>query len=177
MIKKLTKGSTWLSLLENIIYIFPTLGTVLYYYFSEIQQTVSKSSKLSFAMALCLFVLFLVYKAVMARKIGELRQSVVQTETDLKSMPDSEVEHVRKLAMNAKKDRRTLDLYDRGSIMITLLILALGVSILEKALIGLTTLLYIALGSIMSGYGIHLGVLELRQREAVKPIKRGDKHV
>lgn len=179
MIDALKKGSFWLSMLEQVVYIAPTLGTVLYYYFTSIEQTISRSSKYSFAMAICLLVVFIIYKAVAAKKLAELRASVVQTETDLRNTPDTKVEERAMLALNAKKDRRKLDMCDRASIMITLLIIAISISILEKALIGLTMLSYIALGSVLAGFGLRLGVLELKSKEALKPAmtKRGDKHV
>lgn len=168
---KLTKGSFWLSIFEQLVYVCPTLGTVLYYYFSEIEQTVGTASKMSFALAVVLFVLFCVYKAAMRKKITELRQSVVQTETDLHNLPDSHTEERVKLADNAKKDRLRLDTYDRGTVLLTLVIIALGVHILEQALIGLTNLAYIACGSVLAGSAIHIGVLGLRKREAIKPRK------
>lgn len=164
--KKLKLGSAWLGLLEQIVYVCPTLGTVLYFYFADIKESISKASQNSFAMALVLFVLFIVYKKVMGKKVAELRQSVVQTETDLKNTPDTNGEVIDKLATNAASDRRKLDTIDRASTMITILIIALAVTILEKALIGLSMLSYIALGSVLAGYGVHLGVIELRKREA-----------
>lgn len=166
--KKLTKGSFWLSILEQLIYVCPTLGTILYYYFSELEQSLSSLNKMSFALAVVLFVLFLIYKSVAKTKIAELRQSVVQTETDLRSEPDSNIEKRIKLAKNAKSDRLKLDMYDRGMVLITLVIVALGIRILEQAMIGLTNLAYIACGSVIAGFGIHIGVLSLRKREAIK---------
>lgn len=166
--KKLKSASTWLGLLEDITYIFPTLITVLYYYFSAIRESVSSSSQYTFALALTLFVFFLIYKKIAKTKIGELRQSVVQTETDLKNTPDSQTDYIKKLAENARKGRVKLDTYDRGMTIISILIMALAVNILEKATIGLTMLAYIALLSVMAGEGLHIGVLKLKEKEAIK---------
>lgn len=166
--RKLTKGSFWLSIFEQLVYVCPTLGTILYYYFSELEQSLSVPNKMSFALAVVLFVLFLIYKAVAKTKIAELRQSVVQTETDLRNEPERNVEKRLLLASNAKSDRLKLDMYDRGMVLITLVIVALGIRILEQAMIGLTNLAYIACGSVIAGFGVHIGVLSLRKREAVK---------
>lgn len=166
--KKLTKGSFWLSIFEQLVYVCPSLGTILYYYFSELEQSLSVPNKMSFALAVVLFVLFLIYKAVAKTKIAELRQSVVQTETDLRNEPERNVEKRLLLASNAKSDRLKLDMYDRGMVLITLVIVALGIRILEQAMIGLTNLAYIACGSVIAGFGVHIGVLSLRKREAVK---------
>lgn len=166
--KKLTKGSFWLSLFEQLVYVCPTLGTILYYYFSQLEQSLSVANKMSFALAVVLFVLFLIYKSVAKTKIAELRQSVVQTETDLRNEPERNVEKRIKLAKNAKSDRLRLDMYDRGMVLITLVIVALGIRILEQAMIGLTNLAYIACGSVIAGFGIHVGVLSLRKYEAIK---------
>ncbi len=166
--RKLKLWSTWLGLLEDLVYCVPTLTTILYYYFSTIQDKVSQTSQYSFALALTLFVLFVIYRKVAKTKISELRQSVVQTETDLKNTPDSQIEYRKKLAENAKKDRIKLDTYDRGMVIISLLIIALAINIMEKAAIGLTTLSYIALLSVLAGEGIHIGVLALKEKEAVK---------
>lgn len=166
--KKLTKGSFWLSIFEQLVYVCPTLGTILYYYFSELEQSLSAPSKMSFALAVVLFVLFLIYKAVAKTKIAELRQSVVQSETDLRNEPERNVEKRLLLASNAKCDRLKLDMYDRGMVLITLVIVALGIRILEQAMIGLTNLAYIACGSVIAGFGVHIGVLSLRKREAIK---------
>lgn len=166
--KKLTKGSFWLSIFEQLVYVCPTLGTILYYYFSQLEQLLSVPNKMSFSLAVVLFVLFLIYKAVAKTKIAELRQSVVQTETDLRNEPERNVEKRLLLASNAKSDRLKLDMYDRGMVLITLVIVALGVRILEQAMIGLTNLAYIACGSVIAGFGVHIGVLSLRKREAVK---------
>lgn len=166
--KKFAMGSFWLSILEQILYIFPTIGTILYYYFSQLQDSISLPKKMTFALALVLFALFLIYKSVAKKKIAELRQSVVQSETDLRNEPSENTAKRELLAHNAKIDRRRLDLYDRGMILITLLIIALGVNILEKSLIGLTNLMYIACGSVLAGFCVHLVVLELRQKESLK---------
>lgn len=166
--RKLTKGSFWLSIFEQLVYVCPSLGTILYYYFSELEQSLSVPNKMSFALAVVLFVLFLIYKAVAKTKIAELRQSVVQTETDLRNEPERNVEKRLLLASNAKSDRLKLDMYDRGMVLITLVIVALGIRILEQAMIGLTNLAYIACGSVIAGFGVHIGVLSLRKREAVK---------
>lgn len=166
--RKLTKGSFWLSIFEQLVYVCPSLGTILYYYFSELEQSLSVPNKMSFALAVVLFVLFLIYKAVAKTKIAELRQSVVQTETDLRNEPEHNVEKRLLLASNAKSDRLKLDMYDRGMVLITLVIVALGIRILEQAMIGLTNLAYIACGSVIAGFGVHIGVLSLRKREAVK---------
>lgn len=166
--KKLTKGSFWLSIFEQLVYVCPTLGTILYYYFSELEQSLSAPSKMSFTLAVVLFVLFLTYKAVAKTKIAELRQSVVQSETDLRNEPARNVEKRLLLASNAKSDRLKLDMYDRGMMLITLIIIALGIRILEQAMIGLTNLAYIACGSVIAGFCIHIGVLSLRKHEAIK---------
>lgn len=165
--RKVFKWSKIVSIVEQLVYIAPTLSTVLYYYFSQIEQTISRSSKYSFGLAVALFVLFLIYRGVMHRTIAEFRQGVVQTETDLKNG----VGDATKVADNAIKGRRKLDLYDRGGILISLIIFALAVRILEQALIGLTMLAYIACGSVCAGYGIHLGVLSLRKKEAIEESK------
>lgn len=159
------RGSTWLGALEQVIYICPTLGTVLYYYFSQIQQKVSMTSKFSFGLALTLFVFFLIYRKIMKRKVDELRNSVTQTRTDLKNMPDSDTAHIAKLAENAYKDGIKLDMYDRGGLVVVLLIVALGVHILNQAMIGVTNLAYIACGSVLTGFGVHVGVLSLKKKE------------
>lgn len=166
--KKLTKGSFWLSIFEQLVYVCPTLGTILYYYFSQLEQSLSAVNKMSFALAVVLFVLFLIYKSVAKTKIAELRQSVVQTETDLRNEPARNAEKRILLASNAKSDRLKLDMYDRGMVLITLVIVALGIRILEQAMIGLTNLAYIACGSVIAGFGIHIGVLSLRKHEAIK---------
>lgn len=162
------KWSKLLSVIEELVYVCPTLGTVLYYYFSSIREEVSLTSQYTFILALCLFVFFLVFKGVSKKKIAELRQACVQTETDLTNTPNSDVEKREKLATNALKMRRKLDMVDRGSVLLSLLVFALAVHILEQALIGLTSLALIACASVCGGFGIHLGVLALRKKEAVK---------
>lgn len=171
--KRLTKGSFWLGLLEQAVYIVPTLTTVLYYYFSTIREEISKSSQYTFLLSIVLFIFFVVYKKVCSNKIKELRQSVVQTETDLRNTPVSEVEKRTLLAENGKRDRQKLDLIDRGTLIVSFLIFALAVNILDKALIGISNLVCIAMGSILLGSGIHLGVLELEKKESIK--LKGDK--
>lgn len=166
--KNIGKPSFWLSIFEQIVYIVPTLTTVLYYYFDEIQYTASATSKFTFATAVALFVFFIVYKHFAKTKLQELRQSVVQTETDLKNEPESNVEKRALLAENARKDRTRLDTLDRAQVLIGLVIFALAVYIVEQATIGLTTLAFIALCSIAVGTGIHVGVLKLKTKEAVK---------
>lgn len=168
--KKLTKGSTWVSLLEQLIYISPTLGTVLYYYFSSIRENISKSSQYTFALALVLLVLFIIYKKITKRNIEELRQATVQQETDMRSEINDE--KLKRLADNSKSDRMKLDLYNRGGIILTLLIVALSVRILEMSLIGLTNLAYIACGSVLAGSGVHIGVLALKKREGIKEYEK-----
>lgn len=163
---KLKNGSTWLGLLEQIIYICPTLATVLYYYFDEIQSVASKSSQYTFALALTLLIFFIVYRRIAKTKIEELRKSTVQTETDL----ENGVGEASIVAENARKKREKLDLMDRLQILIVLVIFALAVYILEQATIGLTTLAMIACGSVAVGSGIHIGVLFLKQKEDVQTI-------
>lgn len=166
--KNVGKPSFWLSIFEQIVYIVPTLTTVLYYYFDEIQYTASVTSKFTFATAVALFVFFIVYKHFAKTKLQELRQSVVQTETDLKNEPESNVEKRALLAENARKDRTRLDTLDRAQVLIGLVIFALAVYIVEQATIGLTTLAFIALCSTAVGTGMHVGVLKLKAKEAVK---------
>lgn len=166
--KAITKGSFWLEFLEQLVYIVPTLTTVLYYYFAEIQETVSRTSQYTFGLAITLFVFFLLYKQFAKKKLQELRQSVVQTETDLKNEPKSNMEKRATLAENARKDRAKLDTLDRAQVLIVLVIFALAVYILERATIGLTMLALIACASVAAGTGIHVGVLKLREREATK---------
>lgn len=101
----------------------------------------------------------------MKRKVDELRNSVTQTRTDLKNMPDSDTAHIAKLAENAYKDGIKLDMYDRGGLVVVLLIVALGVHILNQAMIGVTNLAYIACGSVLTGFGVHVGVLSLKKKE------------
>lgn len=165
---KIFKWSKVVGVIEQIVYICPTLATILYYYFDGIQQSISKSSQFTFALCLTLFILFLIYKKVMKVKIDGLRQSKIQTETDLENCPESETERIAKYAENTKKKRIKLDIYDKGSIIISLIIFALGVSILEKALIGLTNLAFIACGSVLVGFGIHIGALELKRKEQTR---------
>lgn len=170
--KKLTKASFWIGIIEQMVYICPTLVTVLYYYFAEIQSAVSKSSQYTFGLAIALFVFFLVYKHFAKTKLDELRQSVVQTETDLKNSPSSDTERIAKLAENARKDRTKLDTMDRLQVLICLVIFALAIYILEQATIGLTSIALIATASVGLGAGVHLGVLKLKQNEAtLKPKK------
>lgn len=164
--KNIAKPSFWLGLLEQLVYIAPTLGTVLYYYFDEIQYAVSKSSQYSFALALALLVLFVIYRHFAKTKLEELRQSVVQTETDLKNEPEGNVEKRALLAENARKDRQKLDTLDRVQVLIVLVIFALAVYILEKATVGLTSLAFIACASVAAGAGVHIGVLKLKEKEA-----------
>lgn len=166
--KKLAKASFWVGLIEQLVYIVPTLATVLYYYFDQIRYTVSRSSQYCFALAIALFVLFIVYRHFAKTKLEELRQSVVQTETDLKNEPASNAEKRALLAENARKDRSRLDTLDRVQILIALVIFALAVYIVEQATIGLTTLAFIALCSVAAGTGVHLGVLKVKAKEAVK---------
>lgn len=166
--KNILKGSFWVGIIEQLVYIIPTLATVLYYYFSEIQNTVSKSSQYTFGLAITLFVFFVIYKHFAKVKLAELRQSVVQTETDLKNEPESNFEKRAVLARNARKDRQKLDIMDRAQVLIVLIIFALAVYILEQATIGLTTLALIACLSVAAGSGIHLGVLKLKEKEALK---------
>ena len=85
--KKLGKASFWVGLIEQLVYIVPTLVTVLYYYFDQIRYTVSRSSQYSFALAIALLVMFIVYRHFSKTKLAELRQSVVQTETELQNEP------------------------------------------------------------------------------------------
>lgn len=168
MIKTFKKGSTWLGLFEQLIAVCPTLGTVLYYYFDTIQESVSWQSQFSFGMAIVLLVFFMVFKRVAKVKIDELRQSVVQTETDLKNEPENNTDRRALLALNARKDRTKLDMIDRFNYMLIVLIIALAVYIMERAMIGLTSLALIALASILAATGIHIGVLKLKEREATK---------
>lgn len=171
---KIFKWSKVVELIEQVVYICPTLGTILYYYFDGIQQNISKSSQFTFALCLTLFVFFLIYKKVVKTKIDGLRQSTIQTETDLENCPQSQTEQIALYAENAKKKRLKLDIYDKGSIIISLIIFALGVSILEKALIGLTNLAFIACGSVLVGFGIHIGALELKRKEQTKIATEGN---
>lgn len=166
--KNLAKPSFWVGLIEQLVYIVPTLATTLYYYFAEIRHTVGSASQYTFGLAVTLLVFFLIYKHFAKTKLDELRQSVVQTETDLKNEPESNVEKRAVLAENARKDRAKLDSMDRAQVLIVLVIFALAVYILERATIGLTTLALIACASVAAGTGIHLGVLKLKEKEAVK---------
>ncbi|MEG1609064.1 MAG: hypothetical protein RR348_04275 [Clostridia bacterium] len=163
---KTIKWSKVVGALEQMIYICPTLATILYYYFNNIKSEISRSSQFTFALCLCLFVIFIIYKKVVKTKIDGLRQSLVQTETDLENCPTSETEQIALLASNAKKKRVKLDIFDKGSIIISLLIFALGVNILEQCLIGLTNLAFIACGSVLVGFGVHVGALELKRKES-----------
>lgn len=169
--KKLGKASFWVGLIEQLVYIVPTLATVLYYYFDQIRYTVSRSSQYSFALAIALFVLFIIYRHFAKTKLEELRQSVVQTETDLKNEPEGNTEKRALLASNARKDRQKLDTLDRAQVLIALVIFALAVYILEQAAIGLTWLAFIACVSIAAGAGIHIGVLKLKEKEATRHVK------
>lgn len=162
--KKLFTWSNLVKAIEYLVYVCPTLGTVLYYYFDEIQTKVSTSSKYSFALALVLLVLFVIFKAMTKKKVDELRQSVVQTETDLKNTPTSDTAKIEILTANATKDRQKLKVYDNGVIVLALLVLALAVNILEKALIGLTNLCLIGVGSVACGLGLDLVSLELKKK-------------
>lgn len=162
--KKLFKWSNLVKCIEYLVYVCPTLGTVLYYYFSEIKETVSTSSEYSFALALVLFVLFLIFKAMTSKKIAELRQSVVQTETDYKNTPEADTAKREVLLANATKDRAKLKLYDNGALVLALLVFALAVNILEQALIGLTSLALIAVGSVAGGLGLDIVSLNLKKK-------------
>lgn len=173
--KKLTQGSFWLGIFEQLVYVVPTLATILYYYFTELEETISTSSKWSFAVACVLFVLLCVYRYFAKVKLQELRQSTIQTETDLENTPVSEVEKREILAENCKKKRLQLDTLDRAMIMLILLILGLAIYILEQATIGLTNLVMIALVSCAAGTGIHVGVLELKKNESLKVQKHKKK--
>lgn len=166
--KTIAKPSFWVGLIEQLVYIVPTLTTVLYYYFSEIQQSVSKTSQYTFGLSISLLILFIIYKHFAKTKLQELRQSVVQTETDLNNEPVSNVDKRALLAENARKGRAKLDTLDRAQVLIVLIIFALAIYILEQATIGLTTLALIACGSVAAGAGIHIGVLKLKAREAIK---------
>lgn len=166
--KSFTKASFWLGLLEQLVYICPTLITVLYFYFTEIRKTVELPSQYCFGIAVALFVLLLIYKHFAKVKLEELRQSVVQTETDLKNEPPANVEKRRILAVNARKSRTKLDILDRAQILMVLVIFALAVYILERASVGLTMLAAIACVSVAAGALLHLVVLKLKEKEAVK---------
>lgn len=169
--KWITKGSSWLSIFEHLVYVCPTLGVTLYYYFSQIRETVSYSSKFSFGMALVLFVLFMIYKRVIRNKVDDLRKAVVQTETDLRNgVGDPE-----KCAANLKKDHMKLDAIQRAEILIILFVIALAIYIMEQAAIGLTNLVLIAVGSVVAGSGIHIGVLKLKEQENINENKKDDK--
>lgn len=162
--KKIFSWSNLVKCIEYLVYVCPTLGTVLYYYFSEIKETVSRSSEYSFALSLVLFVLFIIFKGMTTKKVGELRQSVVQTETDYKNTPESDSEKRAVLLSNATKDRAKLKLYDNGALVLALLVFALAVNILEQALIGLTNLALIAVGSVAGGLGLDLVSLNLKKK-------------
>lgn len=165
-----TKKSNWLSLLEHLVYVCPVLGTTLYYYFSQIRETVSYSSRFSFGMALVLLILFIIYKKMISRKVDDLRKAVVQTKTDLRNgVGDPE-----KCAANLKRDNSKLDAISRVEILIILLVIMLAIYIMEQAAIGLTTLVLIAIGSVLAGTGIHFGVLKLREDEEIKANKKDE---
>lgn len=162
--RALKTGSFWLSLFEQLVYIAPTLGTAMYYYFSEIEKSVSWSSKMSFGLAIVMLVLLIVYKRVAKRKVDNMRQAIVQSKTDLRNGvgdPD-------KIIVNIEKDSVKLDELDRAYILVSLLAFASAVYILERAAIGLTTLVFIAIASVAAGMGIHLGVLKLEAKEMLK---------
>lgn len=161
IIKSLRKGSTWLKLLEEMVYICPTLITVLYYYFTELEVRASYSSKASFALALTLLILFLILKHIMRNKINELRQAKVQTDTDFKNgVGDPE-----KCAHNLYEYSKKLDTISRFQIIIVLICISLAIYILEQATIGLSTLTIIALVSVLAGTGIHIAQLKLTEKE------------
>lgn len=169
---KLTKLSFWVNILKHITYICPTLITVLYYYYSSIRTEVSKTSQYTFALALTIFVLFLIYKAVMKRKVEELRNSAVITETDIRNEPPTS-ERLPNMAKNAKSDRLQLLIYDSGSILITLIIVALAINILEKALIGLSNLAIVACASVVLGLFLQYIVLCLKAKETLSMARKG----
>ena len=168
--KWVTKGSNWLSLFEHVVYVCPTLSVTLYYYFSQIRETVSYSSRFSFGMAVVLFVLFMIYKRAIRHKIEDLRQSVVQTQTDLRNgVGDPE-----KCSTNLKKDHLKLDAIQRIEIIVILIVIALAIYIMEQAAIGLTNLVLIAVASVVAGSGVHVGVLKLREQESIKENKKDE---
>lgn len=161
LVKSLSKGSTWLKILEDLTYVCPTLITVLYYYFTELEQSISYSSKASFGLALSLLFLFMILKRVAKHKIEEIRQAKVQTETDYKNgVGDPE-----KCASNLYGYSTKLDTAMRFQIMVVLLCASLAIYILEQASIGLSTLIVIALVSVLAGTGIHIGQLKLLEKE------------
>lgn len=165
---KLTKGSFWLSLFENFVYVAPTLITVLYYYFTELQYTTSTSSKWSFATAVTMFVLFCVYKVAAKNHLRKLEHKTNQTEADLECAKPSDTEQVEIYATNLKRYRMELDAVRRVNVLIVLLIIALAVYIIEQATLGLTNLCFIAVASVAAGSGIHVGVISLMSKEACK---------
>lgn len=171
-IKKLKTGSFWLFVVEQVVYLCPTLITVLYYYFSEIEKTVSWSSKMSFGLAISVLVLFIIYRKAFKTKLSDMHQGLVQSETDLKNgVGDPE-----KITANIARDRITLDSMGRMSVLISLVVVGLSIYILEQAMIGLATLVFIAIGSVLVGMGIHIGAIKLERKEKLKEVgKDGSK--
>lgn len=163
----LKKGSTWLKLLEQLTYVCPTLVTVLYYYFTQIEMVTSQSSKASFALAVVIFILFIIYKKAMHKHIEDLRQATVQTKTDLKNG----VGDADKVATNLAKMQTELDTYNRMALLLSLLCCSIAVYILEQAAIAITNLVVIGLISVASGSGIHVGVIQLQKRENLKEVQ------
>ena len=159
--KYLKKGSTWLSLLEQLTYLCPILATVLYYYYTTLEEVVSQSSKATFSIAVSAFVLFIIYKKAMTRHIDDLRRSVVQTKTDLENgVGDKEL-----VSKNLCKKRIELDMYTRAEIFLGLLVCSVTIYIFESAMVSITRLIMIGMASVAAGSGIHVGVLNLKRME------------
>lgn len=168
--KKFFKWSGVLSLLSSAVQIFPTLGVVLYYYFDNIQYTTSSTAKASLGVACALLILLIIYRKLAKTKVAELRQSVVHEETELKNLPAGEKydDQRAEYAKNAVNDRAKLIMYDKGVIICGLIVFALSVTILEKAMIGLSALALIACGSVLAGTGLEIAALKVKQKEEKK---------
>lgn len=161
---KIKRGSFWLSVLEQIINLCPTLGLILYYYFSEIEKTVTWSSKLTFGMALALLVILVVYSKVFKSKIKDKKASLIQSETDLINGVGDPI----KISEHIAKDKLVLNEMTRAKILIVLFIIALSVYVLEQATIGLTTLVSVGVASVATGMGIEVAVVKLEEKENKK---------
>lgn len=162
--KKLKLGSTWMSLLEQIVYIAPTLSIVLYDYFTQLESSVTTSSKASFGLAISLLFIGCIYLRVFKQHLADLRQGLVQSEYDLKNG----VGDPAKVAETIKSSKLKLEGLSRLKILIVLFIIAVITYIFEEAAVRISTLVWTGVLSVAAGAGIHVGVLELEKSEAIE---------
>lgn len=154
-----------LGALEKFVSAAPLLGLILYYYIDRVRAALTPTQKYVFWLAAALFVFVCVYKTVTKKHIEELRQATVHAETEAKL---SDGERKARAVEEGAKARRKLTLYDRLGYLSTLLIFGITVYILERALIGISTLIVTAAASLTASTVLKLLKIHVEKKEKLK---------